>query len=101
VAVVCTDCGKSFYVAPEHSWKSVCRFCYKHELRASDEVARLAAENARLRRDLEAARLGKRMPLGFDRARWRQLVQLAHPDRHKGSAAATDATRWLLTVRPE
>ena len=31
---------------------------------------------------------------------WRRLVQLAHPDKHGGSAAAVEATRWLLENRP-
>jgi hypothetical protein len=31
---------------------------------------------------------------------WRRLVQLAHPDRHDGSPAAVEATRWLLENRP-
>ena len=30
---------------------------------------------------------------------WRRLVQLAHPDKHDGSAAAVEATRWLLENR--
>ena len=30
---------------------------------------------------------------------WRRLVQLAHPDKHSGSAAAVEATRWLLENR--
>ena len=31
---------------------------------------------------------------------WRRLVQLAHPDKHDGSVAAVEATRWLLENRP-
>ena len=31
---------------------------------------------------------------------WRRLVQLVHPDKHAGSAAAMEATRWLLENRP-
>jgi hypothetical protein len=30
---------------------------------------------------------------------WRRLVQLAHPDKHDGSPAAVEATRWLLENR--
>lgn len=29
----------------------------------------------------------------------RRLIQLAHPDRHGGSEAATKATRWLLGLK--
>jgi len=35
----------------------------------------------------------------LDQARIRQLLQLAHPDKHGGSEAATEATRWLLEKR--
>jgi DNA repair exonuclease SbcCD ATPase subunit len=31
---------------------------------------------------------------------WRRLVQLCHPDRHNGSQASTEATRWLMENRP-
>lgn len=30
----------------------------------------------------------------------RRLIQLCHPDKHGGSAAANEATRWLLEARP-
>lgn len=30
---------------------------------------------------------------------WRRLLQLAHPDKHGGSEAATKATQWLLENR--
>jgi len=35
----------------------------------------------------------------LDDRRIRQLLQLAHPDKHNGSAAANDATAWLLEQR--
>jgi len=28
-------------------------------------------------------------------ARWRQLLSLCHPDRHDGSATATEVFQWL------
>lgn len=31
---------------------------------------------------------------------WRRLVQLCHPDKHNGSKASTEATRWLMENRP-
>jgi len=40
---------------------------------------------------------GPSVPL--DGKRLRQLLQLCHPDRHAGSAASTEATRWLLEQR--
>ena len=39
---------------------------------------------------------GSLMPI----EQWRRLVQLAHPDKHGGSVAAAEATRWLLENRP-
>ena len=99
VTLVCADCGNAFYVAPADSWKTVCRFCWRREARASERVRELAAENSRLRAELSRAR--SRGPMGFDKARWRQLVQLAHPDKHRNSKAATDATAWLMAVRVE
>lgn len=41
--------------------------------------------------------LQPRMPLEL----WRRMVQLTHPDKHGGSAAADEATRWLLANKPE
>lgn len=35
----------------------------------------------------------------LDAPRLRQLIQLCHPDRHGGSDAANDATKWLLEAR--
>lgn len=31
---------------------------------------------------------------------WRRLVQLCHPDKHDGSAAANSATQWLNQNKP-
>lgn len=31
---------------------------------------------------------------------WRKLMQLAHPDKHDGSAVSIEATRWLLDNKP-
>lgn len=39
--------------------------------------------------------------IGLTAERATQLINLAHPDRHGGSDAATEATRWLLTVREQ
>jgi hypothetical protein len=41
--------------------------------------------------------LQPKMPLEV----WRRLVQLAHPDKHGGSTAAIEATRWLLDCKPD
>ena len=54
-----------------------------------DPLLALAAE-------LEAAR-AELATVKESRDQWRQL---AHPDRHENSAAAVEATRWLLEHRP-
>jgi len=36
----------------------------------------------------------------FTKEMWRRFTQLCHPDKHDGSVAATEATRWLLENRP-
>ncbi len=95
---VCADCGNEFFVAPKDSWKTVCRFCWKREMRATEQVRQLAAENDRLRAEL-SRKARSPGPLGFDRARWRQILQLVHPDKHRGSKAATEATQWLMSIR--
>ena len=93
VTKICADCGKTFYVPPADDWKTVCRFCWREEMSARVELQLLKAQL------LNQPRLGG--PRGLDLKRWRQLLQLCHPDRHGGSAAATEATRWLLEIRAE
>jgi hypothetical protein len=53
------------------------------------ELQQLKAQMARLARPR----------IGMDLQRWRQLLQLCHPDRHDGSATATAVTQWLLQIR--
>jgi hypothetical protein len=33
--------------------------------------------------------------------RWRQLVQLSHPDKHGDSPTAKDVTQWLQEIKPK
>jgi hypothetical protein len=32
--------------------------------------------------------------------RWRQLVQLCHPDKHQESKTATEVSQWLQDNKP-
>lgn len=41
-----------------------------------------------------------RLAGGLSQDIWRRLVQLCHPDKHNGSKASTEATRWLMENRP-
>jgi hypothetical protein len=56
------------------------------------------AELTRAEIDVIRARQGGTAP--FNKTMWRRLVQLAHPDKHGGSTASTEATRWLMENRP-
>lgn len=112
IEMVCRDCGDVFAALGE--WQTRCRTCYA-VFKAGPDVAALRDEIRRLRESLaesmaEAERLRKlaqRKPKAArtTKARippdhWRRLVQLAHPDKHAGSDAANEATRWLLENRP-
>lgn len=71
------------------------------------------AEMTKLRRELQAARgtiaalehtlsLDKNRPasaLMIPAEQMKRLLQLCHPDKHDGSQAANEATRWLLSLR--
>ena len=71
-------------------WKRVCRFCYRREMRAKDELKALRAE-------LELLRRFRSPPAdSLDPARVRQLLQLCHPDKHGNSQLACEVTQWLL-----
>ena len=37
--------------------------------------------------------------IGMDNNRVSQLIKLAHPDKHRNTEEANDATAWLLHVR--
>lgn len=66
----------------------------------------LKAENKKLRAVVlklqqEVARLSVRVPVGvtFPPGMLQSLISLCHPDRHKNSERATEATKWLLAQR--
>jgi hypothetical protein len=74
---------------------ALCRPCFIVARKAEREA--LLAEVAELR--AEVAQLRCRPAL--DRGMLRTLLQLAHPDKHENSAAATKATQYLLTLKRE
>lgn len=124
IPLVCRDCDRPFMALGE--WQTRCRTCYatfkagkaptpEQDTEALHRALRAAeAENATLRREvadiaadrdrwrLKAMSKPTRAPATarIPKDHWRRLVQLAHPDRHGGSDAATEATRWLLKNRP-
>jgi hypothetical protein len=99
VEKICTSCNRVFFVEPAFSWQRLCRSCYAGERSAKQQLIELQAENAQLKVQLSALRLSG--PSRLDPRRWRQLLQLCHPDHHANSVAANDATRWLLEIRSE
>ena len=70
-----------------------------HRDRLLAEVARLEAGRPSPVEEM-AARIKAMHQPSIPVEIWRRLVQLVHPDRHNGSKAATEATQWLLQVRP-
>lgn len=119
----CPQCGDRFEADQE--WKTICLDCWKANRNRRDQqlverlerrTRELEAEVDRYRRQssrqqLEISRLellliserGKEpprhngQPIPPDMIR--RLLQLAHPDKHGGSEAATKATQWLLGQR--
>jgi len=96
----CPKCGSLF--DKDEPWKKVCLSCWqktkraeaKEPYRPGAELERLRAENQNLR-----AQLFYKPPTGIEPEMLRRLIQLAHPDKHGNSQAATIATKWLLTQR--
>lgn len=67
--------------------------------RLQEKITRLESENMKLRLDAMATR-AKSGSLPADlKQQLPRLIQLCHPDRHGGSAAANTATVWLLGLK--
>jgi len=62
-------------------------------------VSLLTKENMQLRLN-QYRRTPQPEKTSFTKEMWRRFTQLCHPDKHEGSVAATEATRWLLENRP-
>lgn len=78
----CVACGRVFARADDETWKVRCRACW---LAAKDVIPTTGGEASAILDNIEA--------------HLRLLIQLCHPDRHGGSAAANDATVWLIGLR--
>jgi len=68
--------------------------------RLETQVAKLTLEAMRLQGEVANLRLRPgtcRIP----KPTWRLLMQLCHPDKHDGSAAALAAAKWLNENKPE
>lgn len=78
-SATCPRCGSRFMRATAARWKRLCFPCWR-AARTSPRPPAIAPP-----------------PIPADVLR--RLLLLCHPDRHGGSAAATEATRWLLEQR--
>lgn len=109
----CIDCDKRFQRADDEDWRVRCLSCYKaHKRRTGDRLPAASPSSQRLQTlEAERARLlqtihdlndeierQRAQAEGFH-AHLPRLIQLCHPDRHQGSALATETTAWLLQQR--
>ena len=74
--VACPTCRQPYF--KDQTWKRVCVSCY---LKAKGKTAPPA-----IAAPIEPGML-------------RRLIQLCHPDRHNGSEASNEATRYLLALK--
>jgi len=104
----CKNCHQQFQ--PKQEFHKLCYRCWQKSHQALSEYdetiresARLAEENSELRVRNEILRLEnahlKRQRSSIDRSMINRLIRLCHPDKHGNSAAANEATRWLIAQR--
>lgn len=95
----CTHCGKWF--EPKYENLKLCLSCYRKRERALEAIDGIEAERDALREQLlrELAKPLTTAPQPIPEDKLRLLIQLAHPDKHGGSRAATEITSWLLSLR--
>jgi len=72
-------------------------YTVKRMAELQSENSDLAIENLRLRYTRFDT---PKKSTSFTKEMWRRFTQLCHPDKHDGSVAANEATRWLLENRP-
>jgi hypothetical protein len=119
--VTCSECMRLFERGESESWKRRCLDCWRRSKTtekastpdpyatgyAAGRAEGLAERMAAHQRGFEAGRAYGRAEAArsapavsaIDKTRVRQLLQLVHPDRHGGSALATEVTTWLLEIR--
>ncbi len=101
----CTHCGMTFEARFENA--KLCLPCWQKRERALEEYDHLRAENRRLESALWAEQMRaklerearQRAPIPTDILR--DLIRLAHPDKHANSAASNRCTAWLLSQRQQ
>jgi hypothetical protein len=100
---ICNHCGD--YFVPKHANLKLCFDCYRKREQAlaeyddlKRELRTLRAENERLYDQLVPL-VTQPKQTGIPRELIPTMICLCHPDKHGGSKAANDATRWLLEQR--
>lgn len=83
--MVCVACGRAT------KGYSKCYSCKSKEER--EQAYDLGYQTGYLKGQTES-------PLNINMARWRQLRQLCHPDKHHNSQTSTDVSQWLESIRP-
>lgn len=92
----CRTCGAPFYRSTDEQWKTLCLDCWRSsKAKTHDSATCLLC----YQRGLVAGRAHRSNAPALDPARIRELLQLAHPDKHAGSPLATRVTSWLLSQR--
>jgi len=113
----CIDCGATFWRGDDEPWKVRCLSCWKankatkenarHEDRAANQSKQANHTDDRAAREYwrgwNAHRelIESESQLSIDKTRIRELLQLAHPDKHDGSELAQKVTAWLLDLKRE
>lgn len=75
-------------------------YAIKRMIEVGQENNHLTMENLRLKLSSNFSITNNNNSTSFTKEMWRRFTQLCHPDKHDGSVAATEATRWLLENRP-
>ena len=94
----CLTCGELFYRSDDEYWKTLCLDCWRSTKSKTHDGAtcRICYE-----RGVAAGRttaVQANVPT-LDRTRIRELLQLAHPDKHGNSPLSARVTTWLLSQR--
>lgn len=103
----CTACGDAFWREDSETWKVRCYSCWKaRRWQQATSADRSSFDNEFSRgyaagraAALAEAAMATPAVTAIDKNRVRQLLQLAHPDRHGGSALANEITTWLLEIK--
>lgn len=85
------DCGEVFY--RDKHWKTLCIDCWKQAKREEESFGWKQQQQKEIIKVVTV----QAPPIELDMIR--RLLQLAHPDRHNNSAAANEATRYLLELK--